>query len=66
MPDLFKVQEAGGPWAARSRPLAAKLEVLLDLLFRKIVYDPSQPGSTDWTTDSVLRTLRKQDKDLGN
>ena len=44
----------------------AKLDVLLDYMFRKIVYDPTDPGSTDWSSERVLRTLKKQDKDLGN
>ena len=61
VPDIFKATEAG-----KARPLAAKLDVLLDLMFRKICYDPSDPSNTEWTTDRVSRVLKKQDKDLGN
>lgn len=61
VPDIFKATEA-----SKARPLAAKLEILLDLMFRKICYDPTDPGSTDWSTDRVMKVLKKQDKDLGN
>eukprot|EP00892_Ulva_mutabilis_P009697 jgi/Ulvmu1/709/UM010_0081.1 len=61
VPDIFKATEA-----AKARPLAAKLEILLDLMFRKICYDAADPSNTDWTTDRVTRVLKKQDKDLGN
>lgn len=61
VPDIFKASEA-----TKARPLAAKLEILLDLMFRKICHDPTDPGNTDWSTDRVMKVLKKQDKDLGN
>lgn len=61
VPDIFKATDA-----AKARPLAAKLEILLDLMFRRICYDPTDPANTEWSTDRVMRVLKKQDKDLGN
>jgi hypothetical protein len=61
VPDIFKNTDA-----CKNRPLVAKLHMLLDYMFRKICYDPADPTSTDWSSERVLRTLKKQDKDLGN
>jgi hypothetical protein len=50
----------------RERPLVSKLELLVELLFRRVVYDPVDPNNTDWSADRVLRTLKKQDHDMGS
>ena len=41
-----------------------KLELLLDLMFRRLFYDPAQPES-QFSTDGVLKIVKKIDKDLG-
>lgn len=65
MPELFKNRD-GGMLGAKSRPLVAKLVLLLDLLCRRIVYDPADGAAADWTPDRVVRVLKKQDHDFGN
>lgn len=65
MPTLFQNADAGAFLAAHARPLAAKLALLLDLIFRRVVHDPSD-ASGDASADRVLRTLKKQDHDLGS
>ena len=47
-----------------SRPLYAKLELLLDLIFRRIYYSSSQ-SMQDYSLEAVLRLLKKKDKDMG-
>ena len=46
------------------RPLYAKLELLLDLMFRRLFYDPSQP-EVAFSYDGLLKLIKKIDKDLG-
>lgn len=65
MPTLFQNPDGGAFLASRARPLVAKLDLLLELLFRRIVHDPSD-ASGEWSADRVLRTLKKQDHDLGS
>jgi hypothetical protein len=48
----------------KTRPLYAKLELMLDLIFRRIHYDPAD-NSTPFSHDAVLKMLKKVDKDLG-
>ena len=66
VPDLFKNREPGGILAPKSRPLVAKLELLLELLARRVVFDASEGAGADWTQERVVRTLKKQDHDLGS
>ena len=66
MPELFKNPEPEGFLGPKPRPLAAKLELFLDLLCRRICFDPSEPGCTEWSAERCLRTLKKQDHDMGN
>ncbi len=47
-----------------SRPLYAKLDVLLDLMFRRLYWDPSQPESV-YSTEALVRQLKKIDKEMG-
>lgn len=62
--DIFRNRESAELGAEKHRPLYAKLEGLLDLVFRRLYYDPSQPEA-DFSHDAVLRMIKKIDKDLG-
>ena len=50
---------------ADSRPLYATLEVLLDLMFRQLLFDPSMPNA-EFSLEACLKLIKKQDKDMGN
>jgi hypothetical protein len=41
------------------------VELLLDLMFRRLFYDPSQPD-LPYTKEAVLRMIRKIDKEMGS
>lgn len=45
-------------------PLSEKLTVLLDLVFRMLHYEPSQPDSI-FSYDSLLKIIKKKDKEMG-
>ncbi len=60
---LFKTRSNAA--GADSRPLYATLEVLLDLMFRQLLFDPSMP-SADFSLEACLKLIKKQDKDMGN
>eukprot|EP00803_Ostreobium_quekettii_P006066 evm.model.scf_440.5 EVM.evm.TU.scf_440.5 scf_440:34312-38159(-) len=62
--DIFKTRASAELGAEKHRPLYAKLEGLLDLMFRRLYYDPSQPGA-DFSHDALLRMVKKVDKDMG-
>ncbi|DBA81483.1 TPA: hypothetical protein ACH3X1_007263 [Trebouxia sp. C0004] len=47
------------------RPLYAGLDVMLNLLFRRLAYDPSQPNAP-FTYDACLRVMKRQDKEMGS
>jgi hypothetical protein len=47
-----------------ARPLYAKLDVLLDLVARRLYWDPLQPESC-YSAEALLRQLKKIDKELG-
>jgi hypothetical protein len=66
VPELFKNREPSGFLGTKSRPLVAKLDILLDLLFRRILHDQADVSSSEWTAEKVIRVLKKQDHDLGN
>ena len=61
---LFRARESAGYAAPKSRPLHVKLELLLDLIFRRLFWDPSQPESV-FSHDGLLRMVKKVDKDMG-
>jgi hypothetical protein len=65
VPELFKPRDAG-MLGAKARPLAAKIELLLDLIARRVVYDAADGAAADWSQERVLRVLKKQDHDLGS
>ena len=62
--DLFRTRDSAGYAAPKSRPLYAKLELLLDLIFRRLFWDPAQP-EVPFSYDGLLKLLKKLDKDLG-
>lgn len=47
------------------RPLYAGLDVMLNLLFRRLAYDPSQPNAP-FSYDACLRVMKRQDKEMGS
>ena len=59
MPSLPLANDLSG-----SRPLYAKLELLLDLIFRRLYHNNTQ-SMQDYSLDAVLRLLKKKDKDMG-
>jgi hypothetical protein len=63
-PSLFRTRESAGFSAPKSRPLYAKLELLLDLMFRRLFYDPSQ-AEIAFSYDGLLKLIKKIDKDMG-
>jgi hypothetical protein len=64
LPDIFRPRASARFGAPKPRPLYAKLELLLELTFRRLYWDPAQPGSA-FSHDALLRLLKKVDKELG-
>lgn len=64
LPDIFRPRPSAKFGAPKPRPLYAKLELLLDLIFRRLYWDPAQPDSA-FSYDALLRMVKKIDKDLG-
>jgi hypothetical protein len=64
LPPIFRTRPSARFGAPKPRPLYPKLELLLDLLYRRLYFDPSQPD-TGFSLDALLRAIRKIDKDLG-
>lgn len=64
VPAIFRTRPSARFGAPKPRPLYAKFEILLDLIYRRLYWDPSQPEST-FSQDVLLRAIRKIDKDLG-
>jgi hypothetical protein len=62
--ELFRTRLSAGFDAPKSRPLYAKLELLLDLIFRRLYMDPAQPD-LPFNYDGLLKLIKKVDKDLG-
>lgn len=46
------------------RPLYVKVDLMLDLMFRRLYWDPAQPEVT-FNYDNLLKLIKKIDKDLG-
>jgi len=56
----------GGFGSEKTRPLAEKVEALLDMMFRRLYYDPSNPATlTDYSYDACITLMKKIDKSLG-
>jgi hypothetical protein len=62
--DIFKLRESAGFAKEQSRGLEQKLEALLDLMFRRLYFDPEQPHE-GFSSDGLLKLLKKIDKELG-
>jgi hypothetical protein len=62
--DIFRPRPSAGFETPKSRPLYVKLEGLLDLLFRRLYWDPSQP-EVAFNADGLLKLVKKIDKELG-
>lgn len=60
MPEILKIRPVD-----TTRPLYAGLDVMLNLMFRRLAYDPTQPNAT-FTPDACLRAMKRQDKDMGS
>lgn len=61
---IFRRRESAGFDAPKSRPLYAKLELLLDLLFRRLYWDPTN-AELPFNYDALLKLVKKVDKELG-
>lgn len=62
--DVFRHRDSTGFAAPKTRPLYARLELLLDLIFRRLFWDPTQ-ADMPFNYDSLLKLIKKIDKDLG-
>eukprot|EP00873_Tetraselmis_striata_P034657 jgi/Tetstr1/454921/TSEL_041784.t1 len=62
---LFKPRESCILHMPKTRPLYAKVDVLLDYIFRRLFYDPTQPEA-QYSKDATLRLVRKIDKEMGS
>ncbi|KAG2438847.1 hypothetical protein HXX76_005387 [Chlamydomonas incerta] len=62
--DIFRPRPSAGFTAPKTRPLYVKLEMFLDLLFRRLYWDPSQP-EVPFNYDGLLKLIKKIDKELG-
>lgn len=64
LPEIFRSRPSARFGAPKPRPLYAKLDLLLDLIFRRLYWDPAEPDSV-FSYDALLRMVKKIDKDLG-
>jgi hypothetical protein len=64
LPDIFRPRPSARFGAPKPRPLYAKLEMLLELLMRRLFWDPAQPESV-FSVDGLMKIIKKIDKDLG-
>lgn len=64
LPEIFRPRLSARFGAPKPRPLYAKVDLLLDLIFRRLHWDPAQP-EVAFSYDGLLRMIKKVDKDLG-
>jgi hypothetical protein len=64
VPEIFRARQSARFGAPKPRPLYAKLELLLELVFRRLHYDPAQPDSA-FSHEGLLRMVKRIDKELG-
>ncbi|MEW5317782.1 MAG: hypothetical protein WDW38_009052 [Sanguina aurantia] len=65
MAEIFKPRDSSAGCAAvKTRPLYVKMKQLLDLTFRRLYWDPSQPESS-YNEENLLKMIKKVDKDMG-
>ncbi len=62
--EVFRTRESAGLTGVKVRPLYTKLELLLDLLFRRLFWDPAQPEIA-FSYDGLLKLIKKIDKEMG-
>jgi hypothetical protein len=62
--DIFRPRASAGFNTPKTRQLYIKLEMFLDLVFRRLYWDPSQP-EVPFNYDGLLKLIKKIDKDLG-
>jgi hypothetical protein len=64
VPDIFQPRASARFGAPKPRPLYAKLDMLLDLIMRRLYWDPAQPESV-FSIEGLVKMVKKIDKDLG-
>lgn len=64
LPEIFKPRPSARFGAPKPRPLYAKVDLLLDLIFRRLHWDPAQP-EVPFSYEGLQRMIKKIDKDLG-
>lgn len=64
LPEIFKPRLSARFGAPKPRPLYAKVDLLLDLIFRRLHWDPAQP-EVPFSYEGLQRMIKKIDKDLG-
>ena len=64
LPPIFRTRPSARFGAPKPRPLYAKLELLLDLAFRRLYFDPSD-ARAEFSADALLKAVRRADKELG-
>lgn len=64
LPEIFRPRPSARFGAPKPRPLYAKLDLLLDLIFRRLHWDPAQP-EVPFSYEGLQRMIKKIDKDLG-
>lgn len=64
LPEIFRSRPSARFGAPKPRPLYAKLDLLLDLVFRRLHWDPAQP-EVAFSYDGLQRMIKKVDKELG-
>jgi hypothetical protein len=62
--DIFRTRESAGLTGTKGRPLYSKIELLLDLIFRRLFWDPAQP-EVPFSYDGLLKIIKKIDKEMG-
>lgn len=64
LPEIFRPRLSARFGAPKPRPLYAKVDLLLDLIFRRLHWDPAQP-EVPFSYEGLQRMIKKIDKDLG-
>jgi hypothetical protein len=64
LPEIFRPRLSARFGAPKARPLYAKVDLLLDLIFRRLHWDPAQP-EVPFSYEGLQRMIKKLDKDLG-
>ena len=64
LPEIFRPRPSARFGAPKPRPLYPKVDLLLDLIFRRLHWDPAQP-EVPFSYEGLQRMIKKIDKDLG-